>query len=412
MAFTKQSQVRHLKDFLGLLICCAALFSGNTNADVVNDWNRISVEIIVSEVKSPSMASHVLAMTQSSVFEAVNAITREYPAKSMLEPVQEEASVEAAVASANREMLMYLLPKQEQAIEAAYDATINKIPEGDARENGIKVGLAASHAVVEWRNSLKGAEPEPYRPQTVPGVYVPTVQLAGPNWGKRATWVLDSSDQLRPAAPPALESKEWSRDYNEVLQLGAKDSAIRTDDQTEAALFWQATAPSIYHPVLRSVTRMPGREVTQNARLLAIAARAIDDALVAVFDAKYHYQFWRPVTAIRNGDQDSNEQTERVADWTPLIPTPMHPEYPCAHCVVSGAIAGVLQAELDGKPVPTLSTTSPALPGVTRSWQSIDDFAQEVADARIYDGVHYRTSAETGTALGKAVAELAIEHAQ
>jgi len=108
MAFTKQSQVRHLKDFLGLLICCAALFSGNTNADVVNDWNRISVEIIVSEVKSPSMASHVLAMTQSSVFEAVNAITREYPAKSMLEPVQEEASVEAAVASANREMLQWL----------------------------------------------------------------------------------------------------------------------------------------------------------------------------------------------------------------------------------------------------------------------------------------------------------------
>jgi hypothetical protein len=151
--------------------------------------------------------------------------------------------------------------------------------------------------------------------------------------------------------------------------------------------------------------------VTQNARLLAVAAQAIDDALIAIFDAKYHYNFWRPITAIRNGDIDGNNATERDASWLPFIDTPMHPEYPCAHCIVSGAVGGVVMAEVGDGPMPTLSTASPTAQGAVRSWKSVDDFVLEVANARIYDGVHYRNSTEVGTAMGKKIGALAAANA-
>jgi hypothetical protein len=149
-----------------------------------------------------------------------------------------------------------------------------------------------------------------------------------------------------------------ARDYNEIKAVGAKNSTTRTPAQTETARFWEANGPVIYYPVVRSVANMPGRDVTQNARLFALTAEAIDDALIAVFDAKYQYNFWRPITAIRNGDIDGNDATERDAGWLPLVDAPMHPEYPCAHCIVSGAVAGVLVAEIGTGPTPTLSTTS------------------------------------------------------
>jgi hypothetical protein len=201
----------------------------------------------------------------------------------------------------------------------------------------------------------------------------------------------------------------WARDYDEIKAIGGRNSARRTPEQTEVARFWEATMPPIYHGVVRSVATLPGREITQNARLFAAVTQATDDALIAVFDAKYHYNFWRPVTAIRNGDIDGNDATERDPSWTPFIDTPMHPEYPCAHCIVSGAVGTVLQAEVDGGPMPVLTTTSDTAKGAARSWTNFDDFMQEVAEARIYDGVHYRTSTEVGTAMGRRVGQLAVE---
>jgi hypothetical protein len=151
---------------------------------------------------------------------------------------------------------------------------------------------------------------------------------------------------------------------------------------------------------------MPGRDVTDNARLLALAAMAMDDALIAVFDAKYTYNLWRPVTAIRNGDLDGNNATDRDPGWTPFIDTPMHPEYPCAHCIVSASLGAVLAAEIGAGPTPRLSSASPTAGGAVRTWASVDEFTKEVAQARIYDGVHYRTSTEVGFAMGKKIGDL------
>ena len=187
----------------------------------------------------------------------------------------------------------------------------------------------------------------------------------------------------------------------------ARTARARTAEQTAMALFWAATLPPIYQGVVHSVANAPGREVTQNARLFAAVAQAADDALIAVFEAKYHDHFWRPITAIRNGDIDDNNATERESSWTPLIDTLMHPEYPCAHCILSGAVGTVLQAEVGSGPMPTLSTTSSAVNGAARSWKTTDEFIQEVALARIYDGVHYRFSTEVGSAMGKKIGELA-----
>ena len=160
--------------------------------------------------------------------------------------------------------------------------------------------------------------------------------------------------------------------------------------------------------MIRSVAEQPGREVTRNAHLFAAVSQAMDDALIAVFDAKFHYNFWRPVTAIRNGDQDGNDATERDASWLPFIDTPMHPEYPCAHCIVASTVGTVLKAEIGMGPTPTLTTTSSTAGGVARSWKGIDDFVDEVSEGRICDGVHFRNSTEVGAAMGRKVGALAV----
>ena len=183
---------------------------------------------------------------------------------------------------------------------------------------------------------------------------------------------------------------------------------MRTAEQTAIAKFWEATAPNVYWPVARSVANQPGRDVSDNARLLAVAAMAMDDALIAVFDAKYHYNFWRPVTAIRNGHDGTGGDT-REAGWTPFIDTPMHPEYPCAHCIVSSSLGAVLTAEIGNGPSPTLSSSSITAQNAVRTWATVNDFTQEVSVARIYDGVHYRNSTVVGSVMGKKIGELAVQ---
>jgi len=391
-----------------LLALAASLAAGPlANADVVTDWNIIAGDIVVAARLLPPPANRAMALVQTAVYEAVNAVTKRYPQDGVKLDASPGASVDAAVAAANYAALSKLVPSQQAAIDSAYRAALSAIPDGSAKTEGVAVGEKAAAAILTLRADDGAAEPESYRPRTTAGVYVPTIIPAVPQWPHRKPWVMSSADQFRPAPPPSLTSTLWARDYNEIKALGAKNSVQRTAEQSAIARFWEATAPTIYTPVLRSVAGIPGREVTRNARLLAIAAQAMDDGLIAVYDAKYRYEFWRPITAIRNGDLDGNDATERDASWVPFIDTPMHPEYPCAHCIVSGALGAVLLGEIGTGPTPTLSSTSPTAPGMVRTWTKVEDFMQEVANARIYDGVHYRNSTEVGTAMGKKIGELA-----
>ncbi len=394
---------------IALLVVAASLLAAPMAlADVVTDWNIKACEIVVEAKLGPPPANRVLAIVQTAVYEAVNAITKRYPASELQLEAASGASVEAAIAAANHVTLAKLVPPQQAAIDNAYHAVLAGIADGPAKTAGIAVGDKAAAAILAGRADDGATTGETYRPHTTAGVYVPTVIPAVPHWPQRKPWLMTSSAQFRPGSPPTLTSEVWARDYAEIKALGSKSSPRRTAEQTEVARFWEATIPPIYHGVVRSVATVPGREMTQNARLFAAVTQAIDDALIAVFDAKYHYNFWRPVTAIRNGDLDGNDATERDPSWTPFIDTPMHPEYPCAHCILSAAVGTVLQAEIGTGLMPTLTTTSVTAKGAARSWTKIDDFMQEVANARIYDGVHYRNSTEVGTAMGKQIGELVV----
>jgi hypothetical protein len=388
-----------------IVIAAAWLAIPAARADVVTDWNVKANEVLAAAKLPPHPSYRTMAIVQVAVYEAVDAITgRDRAPRAKLDAAP-GASVEAAVAEANRVTLSSLVPSQQAAIDDAYRTAVSAIPPGRAKDDGLAVGERAATAVLAWRAEDGAAAPESYRPRTSPGTYVPTVIPAFPQWAQRKPWVMARADQFRPKPPPRLRSERWARDYNESRAIGARNSTQRSAEQTEIARFWEATGPAIYFPVVRSVANGPGREITQNARLLAAAGVALDDALTAVMEAKYHYGFWRPITAIRNGDIDGNDATAQEAAWTPLIDTPMHPEYPCAHCVLAGSLGAVLRSEVGAGPEPSLTTTSPTAKGAARSWTKVDDFVREVANARVYAGVHYRTSTEVGTALGKEVGE-------
>jgi len=385
------------------------LASPHVIADAVTDWNQRAGDIVVNANIGPLPAERALAIVQTSVYEAVNAITQRYPISDVKLQAAPGASIEAAVAAANRTALTKLVPSRQTEIDSVYHAALTAIADEAAKIRGIAVGEEAAAAVLALRIDDGATAGESYRPYTQAGVYVPTVLPEAPQWMYRKPWLMTQPSQFRPGPPPGLESELWARDFNEVKALGSKNSQQRSTEQTEIARFWEEVMPPVYHGIVRSVANMSGREITQNARLFAAVTQASDDALIAVFDAKYHYGFWRPVTAIRNADIDGNDATERDPSWIPFIDTPMHPEYPCAHCIVSGAVGTVLQAEIGDGQTPLLTTTSKAAGGVARSWTKLDDFMQEVASARIYDGVHYRNSGKVGSEMGKQIAQLSVK---
>ena len=390
-----------------LLSVLAAIAIAPAHADVVTDWNRTATRIAAEAKLPPPPANRAIAMVQTAVYAATNAITGRYTAATDALQAPQGASLEAAVAAANRTVLLKVMPTQQAAIDDAYAAALATLPDDAARRDGVALGEQAATQVLAARAHDVLPAVEQYRPLTQPGAYVPTALPLAIQWPGRTPWLMRDVRQLRPGPPPALASDAWARDFNEVKAFGGKTSARRTAAQSDMALFWEATMPVIYYGVVQSVADQPGREVTRNARLMMAVAQAMDDGLIAVFDAKYHYNFWRPITAIRNGDQDGRPDTEREPGWVPFVDTPMHPEYPCAHCIVASSMGTVLKAELGTDVVPVLATTSYTFNGGRREWTTVDAFIQEVADARVYDGVHFRTSAEVAIEMGKAIGAMA-----
>ena len=383
-----------------------AVFALPVRADIVTDWNEIACAI-TGKAGAGAPAHRIMAYVQVAVYDAVSAVEKR--GKPYMGPLEAPAgaSLDAAVAAANRMAMVATVPAERPTIEAAYEAAIAKIPDGAAKADGLRTGeLAAARVVARMEKDTLGADT--YQPHTSPGMYVPTMIPAQVNWPRRPMWVLSRADQFRPGPPPALDSDTWEKDLQEVRLLGAKTGSQRTKEQTDIAQFWEETRPLVYHGVVRSVAKMSGRSAYDNARLLGAAAVAADDALIAIFDAKYTYNFWRPITAIRNGHV-ATKGGKADRGWTPFVNTPMHPEYPCAHCVLSGAFGAVLQAELGAAPAPRLASKSPTAGDAVREWTSVQAFMDEVAVARIYDGVHYRNSTVVGNDMGRKVGALAAE---
>ena len=377
------------------------LLAVTARANTLADWADRTTEIATD---GPNTVRS-MALVQNAVFEAVNAITLRYPRDRVdLGPTQ-GASIDAGIAAASRTVLLHEAPALKPQIDAAYEKSLGLIPDDDARSRGVNIGVRAAEDVLAKHTDDLG-NPEPYRPATVPGLYVVTTFPLGVAVSQHKPWFLKSAAQFRPGPPPDLKSALWARDYNETKNFGAANSTVRTPEQTDIARFWATALPDVHMGIASSVVRAGGREITRNARLYAAVTAALNDTEISVFDAKYHYNFWRPITAIRNGDRDDNAATERDAGWLPLIVTPIQPEYPCAHCMIAATIATIIAIENGTDPLPTLSSVSNTLPGVTRHWTRTEEVVQEVSNARIWDGVHYRNSAEVGVRMGEQVGRL------
>jgi PAP2 superfamily protein len=377
-------------------------------ADVISDWNAKAEAIAVEKRMLPPPNARGMAILHVAMFEAVNAIERKYSPYRLDVSADPAASKHAAAAGAAHAVLVALHPDREKALDAALVESLQPIADTASKIAGVALGKKAAAEILAWRANDGANAPESYRPYTTAGVYVPTVIPVSSTYGRVTPWAMSSGSQFRPAPPPALTSETWTRDINEMRDYGARASSKRSAEQTEIGRFWFVTGPQAWNPIVRQLAAAKKLDMLDNARLFALVAIATDDALIAVFDAKYHYNFWRPITAIRNGDLSGNSATPRDAGWLPLGDTPMHPEYPCAHCITSMAAAAVLQSAF-GNEIPEVSMTSATAPGVTRRWSRLDDYADEVAAARIYGGFHYRFSNAVGQDMGRKIAELVMQ---
>jgi len=305
-------------------------------------------------------------------------------------------------------VLANLLPEIASDIQAALQSYLAAIPDSEAKSNGTKLGGAVAAKTLEARASDASSAPDAYRPVTRPGLYTPTALTVTPQWPDVTPFAMTSPSQFRPEPPIALTSEQWASDYNEIRELGGRASSKRTAKQTEDARFWLITGPQATDPVARQLVAVKGMDLVDSARFMALAAVALADAYIAVMDAKYQYEFWRPVTAIRNGDTDDNPATERDATWQPIDNTPMHPEYPCAHCIGSAALAAVGEAVFGTAEVPEIAVTSSSAPGITHRWTNLHAYADEVAYARIWAGFHYRFSVRVGQDMGHKIGQYVI----
>ena len=399
----------HLATKLKLLatIAFATVYVSAAHGDVIMDWNAKGDAIAAEKQVLPAQQSRAMSMLHIAMFEAVNATEHRYASYSLTLSADRSTSKEAAAATAGHDVLVSLYPDQKAGLDAALEASLAGIPESEGKARGLVLGKEAAEGVIALRANDGTAAQETYRPYTKPGAYVPTVVPLFSKIGASKPWVMTSGSQFRPGPPPALDSETWTRDLNEIRELGSRNSTVRTPEQTTIGRFWFLVGPRTYNPIVRQAAMAKNMDVIDCARLFALTSIAGNDAVVAVFDAKYQYNFWRPITAIRNADITQNAATPREESWLPLGDTPMHPEYPCAHCITSAAISTVLR-NVVGDEFGEFSLTSPTAPGVVRKWTRLQDYGDEVANARIYAGFHYRFSTEVGKEMGRKIGELTI----
>ena len=379
-------------------------------ADVVTDWNRTMIAGLEAANPPPPLANRLGAIVQTSVFDAVNGIERRYTSVHVDPAAPPGASRDAAAAGAAYTALVALLPAQKPIFDQELQATLPKISDdpsdpGQSVLRGFEWGTTVANDILAWRaNDGINAVLPPYVAGTAPGDYQPTPPLFGPplfrQFANMTPFALTSPSQFLPAGPPPLSSARYVQDLSEVQALGSATSTVRTAEQTQTAVFWQVDTPSaIWNRVADDLADANGTTLTQNARLLALMNIALADATIGIWNAKNHFDSWRPVTAIR-ALLDPN--------WTPLLTTPAFQEYPSAHAGVSAAATAVL-ASFYGDNT-SFTVTSAGLPGVERDFSSFSSSVLQVEDARIYAGFHFRFSCVDGATLGASVAAYVVGH--
>lgn len=387
----------------GMLLSTAAL-SAN---DPVLEWNSIMLSTTAAE--NPFFQARFATITQLAVFEAVNAIDKDYDPYLGTVAAPPTASKEAAVVAAAHAVLKNYFPASAPALDAARDASLAGIADGIRKQEGIAVGQAAAAAMIALRTGDGSTPPQFYLPASSDvGQWQPTPSCppAGGillQWRNLRPFAIERTDQFRAAPPPAIKSWRYARDYAEVKRVGDIDSSFRPQDRADVARFYAATAPvPVWDAAASQVAAQQGRSITETARVLALVNMAISDAQSSVFDTKYYYNFWRPETAIRAGDADGNPLTRADPEFKPFVITPCFPSYASAHGSSSGAAREVLERAF-GARRHFIKLTNPAVANVVLQYGTFKQITSDVDDARVYGGIHFRFDQEAGAKLGRQV---------
>jgi hypothetical protein len=377
-------------------------------------WDAVGSQAFSAAALTPPDGIVISAYVGIAVYDSVMAIDGGYRPFAVDVDAPRGASAQAAVAAAAHGILVrYLAAQAPTIIDPAYTASLATIPDGNAKTDGIAVGVEVADTLIAQRANDGFRAPVTYTPPNspIPGVWIPTAPTPpiGTYIGLMRPFSLASADQFRPDGPPALGSKNWARDYNEVKEIGSSTSTTRTAEQTLAARFWGEPAVQQAHGSFRKFVLDHGLDVVNAARFMAMVSVVEADAIIACFDAKYHYAFWRPITAIRAGDTDGNPATVGDPTWSTLLAaTPNHPEYPSAHSCVTPAGGRAIARFLGTKKI---DFTVPSLTGLgDRHFDRVRDLQYEVSNARIWGGIHYRTSIEDGIKIAQKTAHQVLAH--
>ena len=373
----------------------AVLVSG----DPVLYWNQVMTG---GGLGSPPQQARAIAMVNIAIHDAVNATVGSPNIPYLTGVMTPGGDSRAAAAQAARDVLVHLNPANTAAYDAELASSLALVPDGQAKIDGISTGSTFAAAIIADRANDGSVAMVPYMPSGLPGRWAPTPPgnpASLPQWGMVDPFVMTSGSQFRPGPPPALDSAAWEEAYNEVLAIGSVDSALRTLDQTASATFWQNSPGSLAWLQLGlNAAEDEGLSIIENAGLFGMLGVGFADSQIAGFDAKYHYDFWRPVTAINNGELDGSPLTIGDPSWTPLNPAPAHPSYVSTLSSISAVGATTLVSVIGDEPVCLTAA------GVTRCWDSIGQASLDAADSRVWGGIHYGFDSRAGLQLGEQIA--------
>lgn len=415
MKSTDESAITRVLALLCGVVLSVLAGSVTVNADVVSDWNAIAVDTAVANKTNPFAQARCAAIVQLAVFEAVNAVTGEYQPYTGLVAPARGASAEAAAIQAAYEVLSAYFPASQASLDAAYQSSMMSVTDGsNAKTAGMAAGHAAAQAMIALRAN-DGSSPAQFK---VPSPPVPGEWQATPScplnangiavgiafqWQYVTPFGVPRASDFLLGPPPELTSEKYAKAYNEVMTVGSIGSTRRPPDRANVALFYAASSPTqVFNQAARQVAQQQGHSLSENARAFALINMATNDSLVASFFNKYHYNFWRPETAIRAGNTDGNPRTVADPSFMPFVTTPCFPSYPSNHGSAGNGAAEVMR-RLYGEAGHTITLTNPAVPTIVLQYTSFKQITDDISDARVYGGIHFRTDQVAGEHLGKAV---------
>jgi hypothetical protein len=412
----KWMQVCARKRTFVVCMLIAALLSGPAvaKADPVLDWNEIAVNTAIANGQNPFAQARSAAIVQLAVFEAVNSITGDYrPYLGTIVAPHGASGDAAAIQAAYRVLSTYFPASASTVLDPARAKSLASIPDGKAKSDGVATGDAAAIAMIALRAN-DGSSPAQFK---VPGPAVPGEWQATPScpivngiasgiafqWQNITPFGIPSVNAFLLDPPPALASNKYAKAYNEVKTVGSINSSERPPDQSDVATYYAASSPTqAFNQAARQVAQQQGRPLSENARALALINMAISDSLVASFFNKYHYNFWRPETAIRAGGTDGNRKTAPDPNFLPFIVTPCFPSYPSNHGSASNGAAEILR-HIYGEAGHSITLSNPAVPKIVLHYASFSEITNDISDARVYGGIHFRTDQTAGARLGRAI---------